>query len=136
MMADLTPGRLQELRRIAESATPGPWASSMQYISAFDPTTVLALLDEIERLRREVREWMCDGCNTVYPGPPQPGIWCVQCPQCGGDTAPRGVIERRRLEREVERLRAGVERVADDLRIAEAEQMVRRVLSEAGGGSQ
>lgn len=61
--------------------------------------------ERLAELRREVREWMCDGCNTVYPGPPQPGIWCVQCPQCGGDTAPRGVIERRRLEREVERLR-------------------------------
>ena len=60
---------------------------------------------EIERLRREVSEWMCNGCNTVYPGPPQPGIWCAQCPRCGGATAPRGVIERRRLEREIERLR-------------------------------
>lgn len=77
--------------------------SDGEFIATFDRPTAMAMLDEVERLRREVREWMCDGCNTVYPGPPQPGIWCVQCPRCGGDTAPRGVIERRRLEREVER---------------------------------
>lgn len=76
-----------------------------RFFAEFDRDTVLAMLNEVEHLRREVREWMCDGCNTVYPGPPQPGIWCVQCPRCGGDTAPRGVIERRRLEREIERLR-------------------------------
>ena len=68
--------------------------------------------ERIAELRREVREWMCDGCNTVYPGPPQPGIWCVQCPRCGGDTAPRDTIERRRLEREVERLRRKLEVLA------------------------
>jgi len=28
-MADLTPDRLAELRRIAEAATPGPWAWRM-----------------------------------------------------------------------------------------------------------
>src|SRR5690554_837659 len=88
-MADLTPDRLQELRRIAESATPGPWAvnpfkalvdematltpvcamlwptelrteeqtlSNALHIAAFDPTTCLALLDEIECLAERVRE--------------------------------------------------------------------------------
>lgn len=94
-MADLTPDRLQELRRIAEAATPGPWgipgenvfrvvapetqnqgdpyyrwaviadadpssvdgeqaAANACYIAAFHPPTVLAMLDEIERLRREL----------------------------------------------------------------------------------
>src|SRR5690606_8941936 len=88
-MAELTPDRLQELRRIAEAATSGPWAWRMSkdgrildlitletgyneelitpshinawlqvkgvkdFIPAFDPATALALLDEIERLRRE-----------------------------------------------------------------------------------
>lgn len=91
MMTDLTPKRLQELRRIAEAATPGPWwvdgweartkdgdrfiasiapafqgaspdascwevDANIQHIAAFDPTTTLALLDEIERLRREREE--------------------------------------------------------------------------------
>ena len=71
-MADLTPERMQELRRIAEAATPGPWAfphqkdpygcyllplseNNASYIAAFDPTTVLALLDEIERLQQKVQ---------------------------------------------------------------------------------
>jgi len=122
-MADLTPDRLQELRRIAEAATPGPWEwrerehnerirkreragrrsrrqfvyclqgpplsgvapehrcefdyhnvmslrwdqvkgtaltgvapspADADFIATFDPPTVLALLDEIERLRREL----------------------------------------------------------------------------------
>ena len=89
-MSDMNPERIAELRRIAEAATPGPWAWRMNkdgrildlitletgyneeiitpshvsawlqvnrslrdFIPAFDPTTVLALLDEIERLRRE-----------------------------------------------------------------------------------
>ena len=84
-MTDLTPERLQELRRIAEEATPGPWSTTRyngglrfdgplrvyagtdpeygeprpipasdadtRYIAAFDPPTVLAMLDEIERLQ-------------------------------------------------------------------------------------
>jgi len=84
-MADLTPERLAELRRIAEAATPGPYEvvglagyggpyalrmphrsgrtwygvegikrrEDAEYIATFDPPTVLALLNEIERLRRE-----------------------------------------------------------------------------------
>lgn len=56
--------------------------------------------NEIERLRADVQEWLCDKCNTVYPGPPQPGFACVQCPKCKGATAPRQTIERRRAERE------------------------------------
>src|SRR5690606_34815007 len=116
MMTDLTHKRLQELRRIAEAATPGPWwadgweartkdgdlfiasiapafkgarpdASScweldanIRHIAAFNPTTTLALLDEIERLRRE-REvlaealkhvWTCEDCE------------CASCPEGTG----------------------------------------------------
>lgn len=94
-MANLTSERLQELRRIAETATPGPWriipgtnvfsvvapetqnqrypyyrwaviadtdpssvdgeqaVANACYIAAFHPSTVLAMLDEIERLWRE-----------------------------------------------------------------------------------
>src|SRR5690606_24421870 len=99
-MANLTPDRLYELRRIAEAATPGPWwadgweartkegdrfiasiapafqgarpdascwevDANIQHIAAFDPTTALALLDEIERLRRE-REVLADALKHVY----------------------------------------------------------------------
>ena len=110
-MSGMTSERLEELRRIAEAATPGPWeipvanvfrvvapkarhhnppsgkappypwaiiadadtegtsgeqaASNMQYISAFDPPTVLALLDEIERLRRG-REVLAEVLKAVH----------------------------------------------------------------------
>ena len=68
-MADLTPDRLQELRRIAEAATPGRWeipvANVVQYVATFDPPTVLALLNEIERLRRG-REALADVLKAVH----------------------------------------------------------------------
>src|SRR5690606_41470607 len=82
-MADLTPERLQELRRIAEEATPGPWAvnpwqavvdemetltpicgrteeqtlANAQHIAAFDPTTALELLDALAAARAEAERW-------------------------------------------------------------------------------
>src|SRR5690606_9694420 len=82
-MSGMTSERLEELRRIAEAATPGPWGmnpenglvdeaatltpvcgmvwvrteeqtlANAMHIASFDPSTVLVLLDEIERLRRE-----------------------------------------------------------------------------------
>lgn len=46
-------------------------------------------------LRRDVREWLCESCNIVYPGPPAKGTACVVCPNCGGATGPyRAVLER------------------------------------------
>lgn len=41
---------LNKLREIAEAAmtTPGPWS---EYLLTFDPPTVIALIDKIERLR-------------------------------------------------------------------------------------
>ena len=53
---------------------------------------------ERDQLAADVREWLCVKCNTVYPGPPQPGFACVQCPRCGGDTGPRTVMELRVAE--------------------------------------
>ncbi len=87
-MSGMTSKRLEELRRIAEAATPGPWETvsltgyggpyalrmphrsgctwygvegikrreDAEYFVAMNRNTVLALLDEIERLRRIVRE--------------------------------------------------------------------------------
>lgn len=83
-MPNLTPDDLARLRAIAEAATPGPWSrdtfgcvsasrrnrtiampgngfrasaqddTDARFIANFDPPTVLALLDEIERLRKEL----------------------------------------------------------------------------------
>ena len=66
---------------------------------------------EVERLTREVREWQCDRCNWVYPGPPQKGVSCVICPRCGGNTAPAPVIERRRVCADRDRLREALDAV-------------------------
>jgi len=113
-MADLTPDRLQELRRIAEAATPGPWAwregrggkildligygeeivtpshfnaslkvkgGVKEYIQAFDPTTVLALLDRIDALEAVLRlvydEFVLDVAR-----------WCRHCRLRIDDHAP------------------------------------------------
>jgi hypothetical protein len=38
-------------------------------------------------------EWLCKECNTVFPGPPQAGVYCIICPKCGGVTGPRDRIE-------------------------------------------
>lgn len=54
---------------------------------------------ERDDLRKEVREWLCDTCNTVYPGPPTRGFDCVQCPKCLGNTSPRMWLERNQHRR-------------------------------------
>lgn len=64
-----------------------------------------ALLKDIAVLRGEVREWLCVRCDTVYPGPPAKGVWCIVCPKCSGDCGPRGLVERRALKVEMDRLR-------------------------------
>lgn len=64
----------------------------------------ICLLQENEALKKEVREWICVSCNMVYPGPPQPGFACVQCPGCGGDTMPRGMAKNEALRRKADRL--------------------------------
>ena len=70
-MTDLTPDHLAKLRRIAEAATPGLWeipvANVVQYFATFDPPMVLAMLDEIERLRRE-RETLAAGRSVETHG--------------------------------------------------------------------
>lgn len=138
-MSGLTVERLQELRRIAESATPGPWAWRMNkdgrildlitletghneeilapshinawlqfkdgvkdFIPTFDPPTVLALLDEIEHLRRErkavvdsetrfelcdpdLNAWECQACRFWWEfevGDPYDHDMRF-CPRCG-----------------------------------------------------
>jgi len=57
---DATPLELQLQEQLTES----------EHVIAAQAAEIEALQAEIERLRREFREWMCDGCNTVYPGSP------------------------------------------------------------------
>lgn len=83
---------------------------------------------EIADLRAEVYEWLCDKCRTVYPGPPQKGFACVQCPKCGGNTGPRNWIE---LRSERERVKALVEA----LRPLDIENSVSLTSHHASGGS-
>ena len=56
MMAELTPDRLAELRRIAEA-----WLQVNRglkdFIPVFDPTTVLELLDALAAARAEAERW-------------------------------------------------------------------------------
>jgi hypothetical protein len=62
--------------------------------------------DEIERLIHDVREWCCEKCNTVYPGPPQLGLLCVICPKCSGNTMPYPTWERRKIQQECAQFRS------------------------------
>src|SRR5690606_842837 len=81
-MTDLTPERLTELRRIAEAATPGPEEIITPSHPVFDSTTVLVLLDEIERLRRE-REEIVDGETHFALYHPDLDVWECQAEDCG-----------------------------------------------------
>jgi hypothetical protein len=65
------------------------------------------LIAEVERLRAEVKEWLCIDCNTVYPGPPQPGVACVMCPKCKGSAGPRLAVENRLLRAKLARDQSG-----------------------------
>ena len=62
----------------------------------------LARQCEICDLQRElaaanalVKEWACEKCRTVYPGPPQKGTMCVICPSCKGNTMPHELLKHR-----------------------------------------
>jgi len=79
-MADLTPERMQELRRIAEAAVPGKW-SWQDFQLAMTPRTALALLDRIEELEAVLRlvydEFVLDVAR-----------WCRHCRLRIDDHAP------------------------------------------------
>ncbi len=66
----------------------------------------------IGELKAEVKDWLCKKCRYVYPGPPQKGFACVQCPRCGGDTGPRTIIELRELREKSGKLVKYVEQYA------------------------
>ena len=91
-MSDLTPAAIAKLRAVAAAATPGHWRRTHHgtweveappnqlvadcgtvdlaeqdaaHIAAFDPPTVLALLEEIERLRAEPRVVVADHIDVL-----------------------------------------------------------------------
>lgn len=134
-MSGMTSDRLEELRRIAEAATPGPWwvdgweartkdddrfiasiapafqgaspdascwevDANIQHIAAFDPTTCLVLLDEIERLRRD-RDAALDvlGREDIGDGAKVEGVRLIL--KGGGRGWPTRESERARLVGEV-----------------------------------
>lgn len=69
---------------------------------------IAALRARVAELAGEVREWLCDDCNTVYSGPPATGVWCAMCPKCGGATGPKNSIELRRANRRIAELYAAL----------------------------
>lgn len=82
---------------------------------------IAELEKELEELVSDVREWMCEKCRTVFPGPPQPGTRCVVCPKCGGNTMPKATLlikNQFRLQKPERELAAAKERInvqADNL---------------------
>jgi len=72
----MTPDRLRELRRIAEAGPAGEWDTI-----ELEHSTVLALLDEIERLRRE-REEIADNVTRFALYDPDLNAWECQAEDC------------------------------------------------------
>ena len=73
---------------------------------------------ELAGLRALEEEWLCDKCNTVFPGPPTAGFDCALCTSCGGPTMPRTLLENKRLEKELAGLREShesIKKIAHDL---------------------
>lgn len=62
---------------------------------------VAELQRQLAEVVAEVREWACEKCNYVYPGPPQKGFMCVICPRCEGTTVPHETLKRRQAERQL-----------------------------------
>ena len=97
----------------------------------------LCAREKAERERDEVlalvREWLCEKCNTVFPGPPQPGASCLICPKCGGTTTPRPLAEKRIAERERDEAFdvLGLAGVDEPLSLPDAARQRMRELAEA-----
>ena len=92
-----TPTEVEELAREVRLQA---WLSNPRQFATWILTRFVRR-EEHERLCAEVREWLCETCRFVYPGPPMPGLRCVVCPQCSGPTAPRHTVEMRELRAEL-----------------------------------
>ena len=84
------------------------WAAGYEEANDAEQRTIRELEAERDALIADVREWACEKCNFVYPGPPQPGVRCVVCPRCGGSTMPHTTLRRRKAEAERDALRAAL----------------------------
>lgn len=102
----LSEGQLDRLFEDAMGDEYGvPWTRSFENLYA----AYRALIEENQRLKEDIKEWICGKCNIVYPGPPTPGLDCVQCPSCQGHCGPRETILRRQAEAERDQLKGQVE---------------------------
>lgn len=79
-------------------------------------------------LAERVKEWLCLGCRTVYPGPPKEGFSCVVCPKCGGNCGPKDYMELRECRKERDSLKAQL--AAKDRQIERGRNLFLKVFSE------
>lgn len=103
--------RVEELELDAETGKKWREDSSLETWFPFTAEELARLRARVEELTGAVREWLCDKCNTVYPGPPQKGFWCVQCPKCGGPTGPKYLIVNKHLRAELGAKQAEIDRL-------------------------
>lgn len=104
------------------------------YIDALRAAAEAMARENVE-LRAEVKEWACDSCNTVYPGPPQAGFACVQCPKCHGNTMPKGWLALRRADNRAEQAESSLATLTAQLRqaqkaIRDADALIRAAYGE------
>jgi hypothetical protein len=78
----------------------------------FLKATIAAKDARIAELNAAVREWLCDACQRVYPGPPRAGLHCVICLQCGGNTGPRVTMEKRKADARIAELESRLHQIA------------------------
>ena len=105
---ELTPAKLADIKKKAEAAKDVKWPTIEQFpqheeypaaelIAAADPATVLAMVEEIERLRAGLKpacpHWQQDGdginewrrcCTNSSYHIPEGGEPSEFCPDCGG----------------------------------------------------
>jgi len=97
---------IEELKRLAEAATPGPWSSHPNgyygvhsntgticstgekiadalYIAAANPAAILELIQQRDELLAHIPEWHCKTCNTIHL-PPNGFNLCCPTPKCTG----------------------------------------------------
>src|SRR5690606_13114157 len=114
-MADLTPERLQELRRIAEVATPGPWEWD-KYLHLFSATGKPVLTKPFSPDNPDVVEAMPEDLDYIERFNPETALALLDRIEALEQERDAARAEADRLRQRYEALRAEVESVAQDLR--------------------